>query len=229
MTTLKVLCVFGVPHLVVLRHLVSSDASCEMRKKIIDPLSVVRINLNHGDIARYLSKEPSLLTELVLLQINTNRFCGTVPHKFDKLKLLFELDLSNNCFVEKFLDVVLCLSQLKFLDLRFNKFKVMDMDFEHKHDQNPVHSVEDNGVDYLLEREERNWDANLKWEDILSLGEQQRLGMIYAEDAGFDDVIAEDRTNQSELDALENKKDDFIGDFSKVGLLLSHYDFKIVL
>ena len=54
----------------------------------------------------------------------------------------------------------------------------MDMDFEHKHDQNPVHSVEDNGVDYLLEREERNWDANLKWEDILSLGEQQRLGMI---------------------------------------------------
>ena len=123
MTTLKVLCVFGVPHLVVLRHLVSSDASCEMRKKIIDPSSVVRINLNHGDIARYLSKEPSLLTELVLLHINTNRFCGTVPHKFDKLKLLFELDLSNNCFVEKFLDVVLCLLQLKFLDLRFNKFK----------------------------------------------------------------------------------------------------------
>ncbi|RZB52486.1 Leucine-rich repeat extensin-like protein 4 [Glycine soja] len=104
-------------------YLLEEDASCEMRKKIIDPLSVVRINLNHGDIARYLSKEPSLLTELVLLQINTNRFCGTVPHKFDKLKLLFELDLSNNCFVEKFLDVVLCLSQLKFLDLRFNKFK----------------------------------------------------------------------------------------------------------
>ncbi|RZB65246.1 Protein DETOXIFICATION 21, partial [Glycine soja] len=33
------MCVFGVPHLAVLRHLVSSDASCEMRKKIIDPSS----------------------------------------------------------------------------------------------------------------------------------------------------------------------------------------------
>ncbi|KAH1147847.1 hypothetical protein GYH30_042808 [Glycine max] len=33
------MCVFGVPHLAVLRHLVSSDASCETRKKIIDPSS----------------------------------------------------------------------------------------------------------------------------------------------------------------------------------------------
>ncbi|KAG5035210.1 hypothetical protein JHK87_010120 [Glycine soja] len=32
-------CVFGVLHLAVLRRLVSSDASCEMRKKIIDPSS----------------------------------------------------------------------------------------------------------------------------------------------------------------------------------------------
>jgi len=38
----------------------------------------------------------------------------------------------------------------------------MDRDFEHKHDQSLVHSVEDNGVDYLLEREGSNWDANLK-------------------------------------------------------------------
>ncbi|KAL9330354.1 hypothetical protein ACSQ67_005357 [Phaseolus vulgaris] len=41
------------------------------------------------------------------------------------------------------------------------------------------------------------------------------------EDAGFDDLIAEDRTDQfvktlqKELDALENKKDDFIRDFSE--------------
>lgn len=41
------------------------------------------------------------------------------------------------------------------------------------------------------------------------------------EDAGFDDIIAESRTDQfvkmlqQELDALENKKDDFIRDFSK--------------
>ncbi|GKV25366.1 hypothetical protein SLEP1_g34815 [Rubroshorea leprosula] len=32
-------------------------------------------------------------------------------------------------------------------------------------------------LSYLLEREEGGWDADLKWEDILSLGEQQRLGM----------------------------------------------------
>jgi len=38
--------------------------------------------------------------------------------------------------------------------------------------------VEDNGVYYLLQREGSNWDTNLKWEDITSLGKQQRLGMI---------------------------------------------------
>ncbi|KAJ8765454.1 hypothetical protein K2173_014576 [Erythroxylum novogranatense] len=32
-------------------------------------------------------------------------------------------------------------------------------------------------LNYLLEREEGGWDVNLNWEDILSLGEQQRLGM----------------------------------------------------
>ncbi|GAV87165.1 ABC_tran domain-containing protein/ABC_membrane_2 domain-containing protein [Cephalotus follicularis] len=32
-------------------------------------------------------------------------------------------------------------------------------------------------LNYLLEREEGGWNANLNWEDILSLGEQQRLGM----------------------------------------------------
>lgn len=33
-------------------------------------------------------------------------------------------------------------------------------------------------LSYLLEREKNGWDANLNWEDILSLGEQQRLGMV---------------------------------------------------
>lgn len=33
-------------------------------------------------------------------------------------------------------------------------------------------------LSYLLEREEGGWDANLNWEDTLSLGEQQRLGMV---------------------------------------------------
>lgn len=33
-------------------------------------------------------------------------------------------------------------------------------------------------LNYLLEREDAGWDANLNWQDILSLGEQQRLGMV---------------------------------------------------
>ncbi|KAL5150736.1 ABC transporter D family member 1 [Glycine soja] len=54
---------------------------------------------------------------------------------------------------------------------------IMDRNFEHKHDPSLVHSVEDYGVYYLLQREGSNWDTNLKWEDITSLGKQQRLGM----------------------------------------------------
>lgn len=33
-------------------------------------------------------------------------------------------------------------------------------------------------LSYLLERVEVGWDADLNWEDTLSLGEQQRLGMV---------------------------------------------------
>lgn len=33
-------------------------------------------------------------------------------------------------------------------------------------------------LSYLLERKGGGWDANLNWEDTLSLGEQQRLGMV---------------------------------------------------
>lgn len=33
-------------------------------------------------------------------------------------------------------------------------------------------------LNYLLERVDAGWDANLNWQDILSLGEQQRLGMV---------------------------------------------------
>ncbi|CAL5322081.1 unnamed protein product [Camellia sinensis] len=48
---------------------------------------------------------------------------AVVPHKFKNLKLLFELDLSNNRFAGKLPQVVLKLSSLKFLDLRFNEFE----------------------------------------------------------------------------------------------------------
>ncbi|KAK2969883.1 hypothetical protein RJ640_000128 [Escallonia rubra] len=52
-----------------------------------------------------------------------NRFCGNVPKKFKNLKILFELDISNNRFTDKFRCVVLQLPQLKFLDMRFNEFE----------------------------------------------------------------------------------------------------------
>ncbi|KAH1205941.1 Phosphoethanolamine N-methyltransferase [Glycine max] len=141
---------------------------------------------------------------------------------------------------------------------------VMDRDFEHKHDQSLVHSVEDNKVNYLLEWEESNCDDIATSVDVeehlYGLAKDMRIMLVTssqhkikrklvrnglgkeqrekkesrvgdAEDAGFNDAIAEDRTDQfvntlqPELEALENKKDDFIGDFSKMGLLHSDYDF----
>ncbi|KAG4951808.1 hypothetical protein JHK85_045675 [Glycine max] len=151
-----------------LRNLFSSNAACEMRKKIIDPSSVVRIDLNH--------------------------------------------DLSNNCFVRKFPDVVLCLSQLKFLDMRFNKFKGTVLKELFDKDLDAIFINDNRFIFDLLENLKTRWCRD-------------------AEDAGFNDAIAEDRTDQfvntlqPELEALENKKDDFIGDFSKMGLLHSDYDF----
>ncbi|PPD72207.1 hypothetical protein GOBAR_DD30895 [Gossypium barbadense] len=81
--------------------------------------TVACIDLNHGDIVGCLPEELGLLTDLALFHINSNPFCGTVPHKFIKLKLMLELDLSNNWFTGKFLELPL----LKFLDLRFNEFE----------------------------------------------------------------------------------------------------------
>ncbi|KAK7388515.1 hypothetical protein VNO78_23333 [Psophocarpus tetragonolobus] len=70
---------------------------------------IVGIDLNHNNIVAYLPEELSLLTDLALLPINTNHFYNTVLYKF---KLFFELDLNNNHFVKKLLDVVSCLPQI---------------------------------------------------------------------------------------------------------------------
>ncbi|CAA7046303.1 unnamed protein product [Microthlaspi erraticum] len=69
--------------------------------------TVAIIDLNHADIAAYFPEELGLLTDLALFHVNLNRFCGTVPHWFKQLKLLLELDLSNNRFAGKFPTVVL--------------------------------------------------------------------------------------------------------------------------
>ncbi|TKY60288.1 ABC transporter D family member 1 [Spatholobus suberectus] len=59
-------------------------------------------------------------------------------------------------------------------------------------------------LNYLLEREESNWDANLKWEDILSLGEQQRLGMarLFFHKPKFG--ILDECTNATSVDVEEH-------------------------
>ncbi|KAE8653989.1 Pollen-specific leucine-rich repeat extensin-like protein 2 [Hibiscus syriacus] len=69
-----------------------------------DPKSTViaGVDLNHADIAGYLPAELGLLTDLALLHINSNRFCGVIPKSFSKLTLLHELDLFENSPSELF-------------------------------------------------------------------------------------------------------------------------------
>ncbi|KAF3606865.1 hypothetical protein DY000_02045169 [Brassica cretica] len=57
---------------------------------------VAGIDLNHADMAGYLPSELGLLRDLALFHLNSNRFCGEVPLTFNRMKLLYELDLSNN-------------------------------------------------------------------------------------------------------------------------------------
>ncbi|XP_022774962.1 ABC transporter D family member 1-like isoform X6 [Durio zibethinus] len=58
-------------------------------------------------------------------------------------------------------------------------------------------------LNYLLEREEGGWDANLNWEDILSLGEQQRLSMarLFFHKPKF--AILDECTNATSVDVEE--------------------------
>lgn len=57
---------------------------------------------------------------------------------------------------------------------------------------------------YLLEREEGGWDANLNWQDTLSLGEQQRLGMarLFFHKPRFG--ILDECTNATSVDVEEH-------------------------
>ncbi|XP_010554947.1 PREDICTED: leucine-rich repeat extensin-like protein 2 [Tarenaya hassleriana] len=84
---------------------------------------IAGIDPNHADMAGYWSTALVHLTDLALFHLNSNRFYGDVPITFNRMKLLYELDLSNNNFVGKFPKVVLSLPPLKFLDLRYNGFE----------------------------------------------------------------------------------------------------------
>ncbi|KAJ1387885.1 Leucine-rich repeat [Sesbania bispinosa] len=57
---------------------------------------VAGIDLNHANLQGTLVKDLSLLTDMSLLHLNSNRFTGTVPDTFRDLMSLEELDLSNN-------------------------------------------------------------------------------------------------------------------------------------
>lgn len=59
------------------------------------------------------------LEEVTIFHANSNNFLGSVP-RVDKLKYLFELDVSNNKLSGEFPSSVLRATNLTFLDLRFN-------------------------------------------------------------------------------------------------------------
>lgn len=71
-------------------------------------------------------------------------------------------------------------------------------------DEHLKHILENVRLIYLLEREEGGWDANLNWEDILSLGEQQRLGMarLFFHKPKFG--ILDECTNATSVDVEEH-------------------------
>ncbi|KAL3535676.1 hypothetical protein ACH5RR_004137 [Cinchona calisaya] len=83
---------------------------------------VAGIDLNHANLRGNLVKQLSLLTELSLLHLNTNRFFGAIPESFKDLIYLTELDLSNNQFSGPFPTTTLLIPNLLYLDIRFNSF-----------------------------------------------------------------------------------------------------------
>lgn len=83
---------------------------------------VAGIDLNHANLQGTLVKELSLLSDMSLLHLNSNRFTGTVPDTFRDLVFLEELDLSNNQLSGPFPDATLYMQGLIYLDLRFNYF-----------------------------------------------------------------------------------------------------------
>nr|GEU86704.1 hypothetical protein [Tanacetum cinerariifolium] len=83
---------------------------------------VAGIDLNHAGLEGTLVKELSLLKDMSLLHLNTNRLSGTIPDTLRDLSALTELDLSNNQFSGPFPTITLQIPNLVYLDLRYNLF-----------------------------------------------------------------------------------------------------------
>ncbi|KAL2614832.1 hypothetical protein AAZX31_08G032000 [Glycine max] len=83
---------------------------------------VAGIDLNHANLQGTLVKDLSLLSDITLFHLNSNRFSGSLPDTFRDLTSLQELDLSNNQLSGPFPMVTLSMPSLIYLDLRFNNF-----------------------------------------------------------------------------------------------------------
>lgn len=88
--------------------------------------------------------------------------------------------------------------------LKFYKEDEKSSDAKNSLDMHLKSILENVRLNYLLEREESGWDANLNWEDILSLGEQQRLGMarLFFHKPKFG--ILDECTNATSVDVEEH-------------------------
>lgn len=79
---------------------------------------VAGIDLNRANLEGILVKELSLLTDMFLLHLNSNRFTGSIPDTFKDLSSLQELDLSNNHLSGDFPSVTLYMPNLIYLEVR---------------------------------------------------------------------------------------------------------------
>ncbi|KAE9587915.1 hypothetical protein Lal_00002881 [Lupinus albus] len=116
---LKILDTWVGPNVCSYKGVFCSDPQDEM---VSSNVLVSGIDLNHANLQGTLIKDLSLLTDMSLLHLNSNRFTGNVPDTFRDLTSLEELDLSNNQLSGPFPSVTLYMPSLIYLDIRFNSF-----------------------------------------------------------------------------------------------------------
>ncbi|KFK40345.1 hypothetical protein AALP_AA3G362000 [Arabis alpina] len=102
-----------------LKTWVGSDV-CSYKGIYCSGSSIISIDLNKANLKGTIVKDLSVLTDLTILHLNTNRFFGSIPDSFKTLVSLQELDLSNNKFSGSFPQVTIFIPNLIYLDLRFN-------------------------------------------------------------------------------------------------------------